>query len=103
MKLTDLKIDRKCVGKMLLVDVVPAFRYENGHRTDTIDGYRYICALPDHGFDKIAVKILGEQQMERPDSYVEVACEGLELRIYWTGGEYQVGATATGIKPVVTG
>lgn len=98
MKVTDLKIDNKTLGKkLLLVDVTPCFIYENGNRTSNIDGYRYTVALPEHAFDKLQVKILGEQLVEKPEGYVEVTFEGLEIFIYWRNGNYEVGATATGI------
>lgn len=45
MKITDAKIDPATFGnKMWLVDVKPAYAYENNHRTDTVIGYRYIVA-----------------------------------------------------------
>lgn len=100
MKLTDLIIDPRSIGKsQLLVDVLPVYRYENGKKTGEIEGYRYILVLPERGFEKISVKILGDKQMEKPDGYVDVAIDRLELFIYWMSGEYHLGATATAIKP----
>lgn len=101
MKLTDLIIDPRTLGDRLwLVDVTPAYQYITGKRTDTITGYRYTVALPDHGLDKIAIRIDGPQQMSAPDGYIGVVCEGLELYLYWAQGDYHIGARATGIRPV---
>ena len=101
MKLTDLIISPLSLGKKLwLVDVVPAYEYKNGSRTDTITGYRYSVALPEKGLEKITVKIDGEKRMDAPDSYVEVRFDDLEVFLYWSKGEYHVGAAATGVHLV---
>lgn len=101
MKLTDCIISPRSLGKkILLVDVTPTYVYADGHRTDTISGYRYEVVLPDHRFEKIAVKIDGEQLIETPEDCMEVTFDGLELFIYWSSGTYQLGAHATGIHPV---
>lgn len=103
MKITDLIIDPKSLGdKLWLVDVVPAYAYKDNHRTDTITGYRYTIAMPDKGLDKLNVRIDGKQLMEAPDSYVEVRFDGLEVFIYWSQGQPQVGAKAAGIHLVNT-
>ena len=99
MKITDLIIDSKSLGnKLWLVDVSPAYEYQNNRRTDTILGYRYAVAMPEKGLDKINVRIDGDQQMEAPDGYVEVRFDNLEVFIYWSQGQPQVGARATGIR-----
>lgn len=42
LKITDIIIDPLTLGsKLWLVDIQPAYSYVNGHRTDTITGYRY--------------------------------------------------------------
>ena len=63
-------------------------------------GYRYAVAMPEKGLEKINVKIDGKQLMEAPDGFVEVRFEGLEVFIYWSQGQPQVGAKATGIQLV---
>ena len=101
MKISDLMISPKSLGdKLWLVDVSPAYEYQNNKRTDTILGYRYSVALPEKGLDKVDVRIDGQQQMEAPDGYVEVRFDGLEVFIYWSKGDYHVGAKATGIHLV---
>lgn len=72
MKITDLIIDSKSLGsKLWLVEVSPAYEYQNNRRTDTVLGYRYTVALPDKGLDKINVRIDGEKRMDTPDGYQE--------------------------------
>lgn len=101
MKITDLIIDPKSLGsKLWLVDVTPAYEYKDNRRTDTVTGYRYAIAMPEKGLEKINVKIDGKQLMEAPDGFVEVRFEGLEVFIYWSQGQPQVGAKATGIQLV---
>lgn len=104
MKLSDLIIDPTSLGKRFwLVDVIPSYAYQNGQRADTVTGYRYTVALPDKGLDKINVRIDGDQQMDAPTSFVEVRFAELEPYLYWSGGEYQLGARAKGISAVNTG
>ena len=101
MKITDLIIDPRSLGsKLWLVDVSPAYEYQNNKRTDTVLGYRYAVALPEKGLEKINVRIDGEKRMEAPDGYAEVRFDGLEVFIYWSKGQPQVGAKATGIHLV---
>ena len=103
MKITDLIIDPRSLGnKLWLVDVTPAYEYQNNKRTDTVLGYRYAVALPEKGLDKINVRIDGDKRMEAPDVYVEVRFDDLEVFIYWSQGQPQVGAKATGIHLVNT-
>ena len=85
------------------MDVIPSYAYQNGQRTDTVTGYRYTVALPDKGLDKINVRIDGDQQMDAPASFVEVRFAELEPYLYWSGGEYQLGARAKGIAAVNAG
>ena len=101
MKISDLIIDPRSLGETLwLVDVLPAYKYEDGHRTDTVLGYRYVIALPERGLEKISVRIDGRKQMDAPDTYTAVRFDGLEVYIYWRDKVPQVGARASGIKGV---
>ena len=103
MKITDLIIDPKSLGnKLWLVDVTPAYEYQDNKRTDTVLGYRYAVALPEKGLEKINVRIDGDKRMEAPDGYAEVRFDDLEVFIYWSKGQPQVGAKATGIHLVNT-
>ena len=100
MKLSDLKIAPASIGaRPLLVEVLPSYAYSEGKRTNNITGYRYVITMPDHSFDKLAVRIEGKQQLEAPDDgYAEVTFQGLEIYTYWTRDGYQVGARAKGIR-----
>lgn len=99
LKVTDIIIDPRTLGeKLWLVDVRPAYSYIDGHRTDTITGYRYTVALPNKGLEKIAVRIDGEQRIENPNGFVEVIFSDLELYIFWSQNQPQVGARATDIQ-----
>ncbi len=102
LRITDIIIDPRTLGgKLWLVDVQPAYSYVNGHRTDTITGYRYTVALPEKGLEKIAVRIDGTQKMEAPNGFQEVTFCDLELFIYWGAqNQPQVGARATDIQLV---
>ena len=99
MKITDLQIDLKSLGnKLWLVEVAPAYAYQDNRRTDTVIGYRYIVALPERGLDKVSIRIDGAKRMDAPNDFVKF--ENLEVFIYWSRGEYQLGARATNIHPV---
>lgn len=101
MKITDLQIDLKSLGnKLWLVEVAPAYAYQDNRRTDTVIGYRYIVALPERGLDKVSIRIDGAKRMDAPNDFVDVKFENLEVFIYWSRGEYQLGARATNIHPV---
>jgi len=103
MKITDLKIDNSSLGNRLwLVEVVPAYEYQNGKRTDNITGYRYVIAMPERSLEKIGVKIEGKQLLEAPEGYAEVTFSDLEIFIYWSSGQPQVAARAKGISLVNT-
>ena len=101
-KVTDVKIDVPATvgNKLLLVDIKPRYEYDNNQRTSNITGYGYTVVLPDKAFEKLTVKIDGQQQMDITDGYVNVNFTDLELYIYWAQGQYTVGARATGIHTV---
>ena len=103
MKITDLIIDPRSLGsKLWLVEVSPAYEYRENRKTDTVLGYRYTVAMPEKGLDKISVRIDGKPLMETPDGYAEVHFDNLELFVYWSRGDYAIGAKATGIHLVNT-
>ena len=102
MKVNELKIDAYAsIGpNPILVDIVPSYIYENGHRTEKLSGYRYVIALPAHSLDKLSVKIESDKMLiERAeDEFPVVEFDGLEISIYWTPTGYQVSARASGIR-----
>ena len=99
MKLQDLIIDKRSLGKqLLLVDAKPCYVYANGVRTNEVSGYTYDIALPERHFDHISIKIPGPLQLELGnDDYVDVVFEGLELGIAWSSNGYYPSGTATAI------
>lgn len=105
MNLKNIKIDaKKTVGNTtLLVDVIPTYEYIEGKRTDKITAYKYVIVLPERGFEKISVKIEGNQLIDSPeDGYTEVHIDNLTLSLYWRAGTYDISAKATGIREVKT-
>lgn len=102
LNIRDLRIDPTSLGeKKLLVDVAPAYEYKDGKRTDTVTGYRYIVALPEHSLEKIGVRIDGKKQlMEKPEGFIEVEFADLEVSAYESQGHVQFTAKATGISTV---
>ena len=102
MKVNELKIDAlaSIEPNPILVDIVPSYIYENGHRTEKLSGYRYVIALPAHSLDKLSVKIESDKMLiERSeDEFPVVEFDGLEMSLYWTPTGYQVSARASGIR-----
>lgn len=99
LRVRDLRIDPASLGaKKLLVDIAPAYQYDNGKRTDNVTGYRYIIALPAHSLEKIGVRIDGKQLMEKPEGFAEVEFSDLEVSAYESQGHVQFTAKATGIS-----
>ena len=95
----DLRIDPASLGeKKLLVEIIPAYEYKNGSKTNNIIGYRYVVALPKHNLEKISVRIDGELLMDKPEGFVEVEFENLEVIAYEMRGNVQISAKATGIS-----
>lgn len=99
LKISDLKIDVSCLGgKYWLTEVIPAYAYKDGQRTNEVIGFRYSVALPQKNLDKVQVRIDGKQLLDNPATgYVEVTFTGLEVFLYWQSGTYQIGARAAGI------
>ena len=101
LNLRDLRIDPASLGrKMLLVDVMPAYEYKDGKRTETVTGYRYVVCLAEHRLEKLSVRIDGPQLMESPDSFVEVLFSDLEVSGYEAQGKVQFTAKAADIHAV---
>lgn len=104
LRIQDLIIDIRSLGnKFWLTEVTPAYAYANGQRTETVSGHRYTVALPEKNLEKVSVKIDGAKLIEPPESgFVEVKFDNLELYFYWSNGQPQVAAKATGISLVNT-
>jgi hypothetical protein len=80
-----------------LVDVRQGFLYKDGAKTDVCSHYVYSVALPRHDLDKINIKIDGKKLMEKPESFVEVTFDDLELYIYMQNGQPVVAGRASSI------
>ena len=101
LNLRDLRIDPASLGsKMLLVDVIPAYEYKDGKRTETVTGYRYVVCLVEHRLEKLSVRIDGPQQMEQPKDFVDVEFTDLVVTGYESQGKLQFSAKASGIYRV---
>ncbi len=101
LNIRNLRIDPTSLGtQKLLVDVSPAYAYKDNKRTDTVTGYRYTVALPEHAPEKLSVRIEGRQLMEKPEGFAEVEFTDLEVFVYMSDGKPMVSAKATGIHLV---
>ena len=71
----------KTIGKNpVLVDVAPAYVYENGKRTGEVSGFKYTVALPDKAFEKLTIKIDGATRfLQRRRIFVLSMRERLKL------------------------
>lgn len=70
---------------------------KDGKRADTLIGYRYVIALPEHALENLSVKIDGKQLLEKPDGFAEVEFTCLEVGAYETKDGVRFTAKATGI------
>ena len=102
MKMSDIVIDaQKTLGeKKLLINVSPSYKYENNIRTESVDGFKYEIVLPEKEFEKINVKIEGNQKIESPEGYTPVEFDGLELKHYLFQWKYLISGTAKDIRVV---
>ena len=99
LNIRDLRIDPASLGeKKLLVEIIPAYEYKDGVKTNNIIAHRYVVALPKHNLEKIGVRIDGEQVMDKPEGFVEVEFKNLEVLAYEMRGNIQISAKASGIS-----
>ncbi len=98
--LRDLHFDPASLGPMILTEIVPVYEYVEHDRTDKILGYRYIVALPETLYKRLAIKIDPPQRMEMPEAPVEVEFQNLEMSVYEIRGKVNISARATGVRAV---
>lgn len=96
--ITDLKIDVSCLGdQFILTDVIPMYEYKNNERTDNIEGHRYVVALPQFKFEKIAVRVedgnIPSIEITEGESK-NVYFENLDVSIFYNFNEKKYGVTA---------
>ena len=99
----NLWIDNSCLGKeMLLVETAPHFEYVNNVRTNNLLGYKYTVVLPQHGFEKLDVKIPGNKLLEvQAGQSIAVSFTGLRVKPYisFKNSDLRFTASADGIAP----
>lgn len=93
---------RKLLKKAILVDVKPAYAYADGVRQNTITGYKYTVARPEFGYEKINVRIDGEQLMDVSDDYISVVFDNPDVHMYYHGNGYDITASATSVHSANT-
>lgn len=101
LKITDLKIDSKSLGEVLLLaDITPSFEYsKDGVRSERIDGYRYSVALPEHKMEKINIKVLQktpliDTEKEKIPIGTPVKFTNLEVGSYYSKAQGSICITA---------
>lgn len=101
--LSGLCIDNTCLGQdMVVTGVRPYYTYENGVRTDKLEGFRYSVILLEKGYYALNVKIPGEQKIELvPGQSIPVKFTGLKLKLYYDRAKrVQIAASAEDISPL---
>ncbi|MCI6006893.1 MAG: hypothetical protein MRZ25_01355 [Ruminococcus sp.] len=105
MEVANLIIDSNAsVGKnLILVAIKPSYVYADGKRSDQLEGFRYDLVLPERSYDKLSVKIAGEQKLELSEGETQfVTLDGLSLKLYWSPQGHKVSATADNIRLTTT-
>ena len=91
----------KTVGtELILIGIRPYYKYEDGKKVDKIEGYRYEIVLCQRKYERLFVKIAGDQRIPFNEDGLPVQFENLELHVYyqWKTGTYEISATATNIQ-----
>lgn len=97
----NLKIDIACFGDgIILTGITPWYEYVDGKKQNKLKGYKYEVAIPVLGFEKLAVKIRGNQQIEIGDDFPVVKFDGLEVTPYAIEGSLRLSAEAKLIEKV---
>ncbi len=97
----NLKIDTACFGEgLILTGITPWYEYIDGKKQNKLKGYKYEIAIPVLGFEKLAVKIRGNQLIEIGDEFPVVEFEELEVVPYVIEGQLRLAASAKTIKRV---
>lgn len=86
---------------LLLTDIRPTFRYEQGVRSEEITGYTYEVLLADRQYLQLRIKIPGQRQLDPAvleGQTPRVRVIGLELTPYAINGRTGVSAKAESIE-----
>lgn len=91
-------------ANLILVDIVPYYEYQDGKRTDNLQGYKFVV-VEDKSYEKFAVKIpsivpaITKEQMVASKEKIRVSFKNAIAKPYKTySGEYELSVTATGIN-----
>jgi len=93
----DIKVDVSSFGdSFILTDVVPVYVYTDNKRTDVIEAYRYVVAIPSMKFEKMGVKIMGNNPLfELEDGETKnVKFDDLDISLYQDCRTKAVGVSA---------
>lgn len=97
----NIKIDTACFGEgLILTGIAPWYEYIDGKKQNKLKGYKYEIAIPALGFEKLAVKIAGNQQIELGDDFPVVKFNELEVTPYAIDGSLRLSAEAKSIEKV---
>lgn len=86
---------------LLLTDIRPTFRYEQGVRSEEITGYTYEVLLAERQYLQLRIKIPGQRQLDPvvlDGNTPRVRVIGLELTPYAINGRTGVSAKAESIE-----
>ena len=101
MVLSKIPIDtRKLLSGALAVGSSPSYEYKNGNKTPNIIGTKYSVILPKLGYEKLYVKVSGEQQLEIGDEAVPVKFEDVVAKLYQIDGRCDITVSASSILAV---
>lgn len=98
-----IRLDNRDFGNQFILTAIrPSYRYIEGNKTQDITGINYEVALPKLSFEKIRVKVEGDQEISEEvlesSNFIEVAFEDLEAHFYFVNGNVGVSATAKSVK-----
>lgn len=100
---SNLYLAPACLGTMILVSVIPDYYGTDKERHADPQGYKYETMMPAHRYDKLTIKIAGQQLIESPVSGSEPQVEFLDLRVrpyVDRTGRMAYTASATGVRVV---
>lgn len=83
----------------IAVSIAPSYAYENGRRTDTMEGYVVEVVLPELAFEKMRVKVSEKPQFSQRDidtasSPLIVKFEDFSARFFVINGSERLSAKA---------
>lgn len=102
LRITDVTVDPKSVGEMLLCDVQPYYAYDaNNNRTEKIMGHKCVVACTSHALRKLAVKIEGKvKPVDVGDEFKVVEFDNLQISAYSKDGFVHLAARADAVSVV---